>query len=194
MVDSAEDLREEDKVMSFEESVEAQLPFLLNSARKILKNPIDAEDLVQETVIRALRFQDKFDGKHLRSWLYTILKRLCINKWNKDSRDRENLKKLKESETYTDITSMTEEEIQADSVRAYIGNAIDQIPEVYRETARLIFLGGLSYQDTADRLDCSIGTVMSRLHRARKLLKPLLDDLRAEYGIVLSGEEDESED
>lgn len=161
--------------------------FLLNSAKNLLNNPSDAEDLVQETLLRAVRFQSKFDGKHLRSWLYTILKHLCINHYHKGIRNNNNIKKLKKYKLYGELSNITEEEIQTGSVVAVIEEEIMNLPKIYREVAKCVFLEGLSYQQTADKLSLPIGTVMSKLFRARQILKEVLQELKKEYGI---GEDD----
>ena len=132
---------------------------------------------MQEALIRAIKFQDKFDGTNLRSWLYTILKRLCINKYHKDARDTENMKKLRHINTYAGVSTSTEDSIETDSVMKKIALEVSLLPDAYRAVAESIFIDGRSYQETADNLNLPMGTVMSKLFRARQILKSTLGEL-----------------
>lgn len=161
---------------TLENQILAQREYLLTSAKKILKNSHDAEDVVQETLIRALNFQNKFDGRYLRSWLFTILKRLCINRYHKDCRDRDNILKLKHIPAYNDVSSSTEDGINTSHAFEYVQKAIEELPENFGAVAQEVLMNNLSYQETADKLHIPLGTVMSRLYRARLLLKVSLLD------------------
>lgn len=165
-----------EKNESLDQQILEQREYLLNCAKKILRNHHDAEDIVQDTLIRALRFQDKFDGRYLRSWLFTILKRLSINKFHKDQRDKENRAKLLQFEIYSDVSDITSDEINATQVVERVRRGIDKLPESFKPVARAVLLDGYSYQETSDALRIPLGTVMSRLYRARLLLRAELSN------------------
>jgi len=132
---------------------------LYNYALKISGNSDDAQDLVQETYYKAYRHFDKFQsGTNSKAWMFMILKNTFINNLDK--------------EFYNDLfdDELTE--------------AIDQLPTKMREVFLLCDLEGYSYEETAELVDCPIGTVRSRLHRARHMLQEILFDYAKEKGFL----------
>ncbi|NJO03408.1 MAG: RNA polymerase sigma factor [Bacteroidia bacterium] len=154
------------------------IPQVSNSLRafalKLTKNQQDAEDLIQETFLRAYVHQDKFTkGTNLMSWLYTILKNLFINNYRKAATRKtvfdapQNIQRINSTSTEVEneaFSTITMEEIQ---------NAIDKLNNLYR-VPFLMHYQGYKYQEIADELSLPLGTVKNRIHIARKALKSSL--------------------
>ena len=158
---------------------------LYSAALRMTRNPADAEDLVQETFLKAYRGYDTFtEGTNLRAWLYRILTNTFINSYRKQQRrvheveldeveDLYMYRRLAPSETNR-VSRSAEDEVFEGLKGADVRRAIDRLPEPYRMPVLLSGLEGFSYKDTAAMLGIPIGTVMSRLHRGRKALQKLL--------------------
>lgn len=184
------------KVLSageFERLIHLQLETLYALAMRYTKAPDQAEDLVHDTVVRALRFRDRFEvGSNFRAWLYTILTNTFIHKYRRNKREREIL----EGNTREDVADyMRSEESRMSAKapeRAYLQSmlcddvlqALASLPEDFRIVVVMCDLENLSYRKIAKILDCPIGTVMSRLFRARRMLESQLQALAIEQGIV----------
>lgn len=162
---------------AFRRYVVPELPVLLRVARRVTGNPVDAEDLVQETLVRAYRAVDRFDGRHPRAWLLTILR----NTWrNMNRRSRPRL-----LDTADDAATVPAagadgrrgaEELVLDGVLdAELAAALRSLSAAHGEIVLLVDVDGLSYQEAAEVLGIPAGTVMSRLHRARKRLRKRLE-------------------
>jgi RNA polymerase sigma-70 factor (ECF subfamily) len=153
----------------FKQDVEAAIPALRRYARALTRNSDIADDLVQDTLVRALRSEHLFHGGELRSWLYTILTNL----------NRNRLRSLARRPTLTPIGDNDAPDIAGpeaggrDIERALAGLADDQ-----RTALLLVVLEGLSYREVAEVQGVPIGTVMSRLARARAQIKTYLDGER----------------
>jgi RNA polymerase sigma-70 factor (ECF subfamily) len=162
---------------AFRRYVVPELPVLLRVARRITGNPIDAEDLVQETVIRAHRAVDRFDGRYPRAWLLTILR----NTWrNMNRRTRPRLldtddELLSVPATGADGRSGAEEHVVDRMLDAELAAGLRNLSDAHRVVVLLVDIDGLTYQEAADVLGVPSGTVMSRLHRARKRLRARLE-------------------
>jgi RNA polymerase sigma-70 factor (ECF subfamily) len=167
----------------FEELAFVHLSALHSFAYRLTRNPKDAEDLVQETFLRAYRFFDKYQrGTNVKAWLFRILKNTFINEYRRrkaqpaevdfDKLEGAYEKQLEElsstrvenPETALERTLMTED----------IEEAISTMPEEYRMVVLLCLVEGFTYQEAADALEIPVGTVMSRLHRGRKHLQSRL--------------------
>lgn len=154
-----------------------ELPVLLRVARRITGDAVDAEDLVQETVIRAYRAVDRFDGRYPRAWLLTILR----NTWrNMNRRTRPHLldngdEMLTVPAAGADGRSGAEELVVDGVIDAHLASEFLDLPEHHRVIVTLVDIDGLSYQEAADVLGIPTGTVMSRLHRARRRLRKRLE-------------------
>ena len=172
------------------------LDSLYASALRMTRNPADAEDLVQETMLRAYRSFDRFEeGTNLKAWLFRIMTNAYINTYRKKQREPkkvssdeiEDFDLYQELKDHDDQFSQTPERIVLDSlVDSDIIDAIDDLPEQFRLAVVLSDVEGFSYAEMAEIMDVPLGTVMSRLHRGRKALQKRLWDLARDRGIVRS--------
>jgi RNA polymerase sigma-70 factor, ECF subfamily len=174
----------------FEREVMQHLDALYRTAMRMTRNPQDAEDLVQETMLRAYRFLDRFEpGTNLRAWLFKILTNTYINRYRKASSEPR-VDSLDDSEElslyrYLDNEAATrggsvEAQVLDRFAEADIRAAIEALPPQYRITVLLADVEGFSYNDIAEITNVKKGTVMSRLFRGRRLLqKALIDQARS---------------
>lgn len=166
----------------FEQTALVHLDFLNNIAVKITRNEDDAQDLVQETFMRAFRFFDKYEpGTNCKAWLYRILKNTFINHYRQQHRrpsevDFEAIEETHEVQVkHTGLKHGDPEESLINSMlRAEVRQALETLPSDYREALFLSLVEGFSYREIAEMVGCPIGTVMSRIHRARKLMQRAL--------------------
>ena len=186
----------EQQERSQEERFESEaLPLLMgmySSALRLTRNPSDAEDLLQETVLRAYRGFHQFqEGTNLKAWLYRILMNTFINSYRKRQREPQTVSdeeiadwylysKLAESGAEpsaeaTVLESLPDEEVQ---------EALQSLPEQFRVAVLLADVEGFSYKEIADITGVPIGTVMSRLHRGRKALEKRLWEVVRQRGLV----------
>ena len=170
---------------TFEAQMLPHLDALYRSALSMTRNPGDAEDLVQDTFLRAYQFREQFKGgTNARAWLFRILTNLFINSYRKRSREPERVSydemedfylynRLASAEAAGTGGSPEDEIVQKVQVEA-IQEAIERLPDEYRETVILADLNQFSYQEIAEMLDIPIGTVRSRLSRGRRLVQKAL--------------------
>jgi RNA polymerase sigma-70 factor, ECF subfamily len=180
----------------FQEDALPLLDSLYAGALRMTRNPADAEDLVQETMLRAYRSFDRFEpGTNLKAWLFRILTNAYINIYRKKQREPQKVSQdeVEDFDLYQELKdhdpqfSATPESIVLDNlVDSDITDAIDDLPEQFRLAVVLSDIEGFSYAEMADIMDVPMGTVMSRLHRGRKALQKRLWDLARERGIVRS--------
>ncbi len=142
-------------------------------AMSLTRNSTDAEDLVQDALLRAFRGIDRFDGRYPRAWLLTILRNAQINRVR---RKRPELLRdpdaTMERAPDTSHGGRTAEELVIDQgFDAEVEAAFSGLPDKFREVVQLVDIEALSYQEAADRIGVPVGTIMSRLHRARKRMK-----------------------
>lgn len=156
----------------FRKALIAEAPYLRRFARSLVGDAAAADDLVQETLLRALRRVDLFDrSRDLRPWLFRILRNLNISQYRQASIRGPHLP-LADVENTLTSSEFTHGELVA---LRDITRALDQLPYDQREVLVLVTLEGLKYREVVDVLDVPIGTVMSRLSRARERLRELLD-------------------
>jgi len=160
---------------AFEQYVLPEIEVLLRVARSMTHNVADAEDLVQDTLIRAYRAIDRFDGRYPRAWLLTILRNTHINR---NRRKRPEL--LRDADgTSNRIEQVAGNEQTDASVEcafdAEIERALTDLDEPFRRVIELVDIGGLSYAEAAKTLGVPVGTIMSRLHRARSRIRDHLE-------------------
>jgi RNA polymerase sigma-70 factor (ECF subfamily) len=172
----------------FEREALPLLPNLYSAALRLTRNPADAEDLVQETYLRAYRGFGSFrPGTNLRAWMYRILTNTFINAYRKRQREPRTVPdegidewylydRLAESSAESEVL----ERIPDEDVRA----ALDALPEGFRMAVLLADVEGFSYREIAEIMGIPIGTVMSRLHRGRRALEKALWEKARERGIV----------
>jgi len=173
------------------------LPFvdqLYPAALRMTRNPNDAEDLVQETFVKAFAsFHQYRPGTNLKAWLYRILTNTFINVYRKKQRDpyQGSTDELEEwqlgsAQSATSSSSRSAEAEAIDRMPASaVKDALQSIPEDFRLAVYFADVEGFSYQEIADIMKTPVGTVMSRLHRGRRLLRELLADYARERGITL---------
>jgi RNA polymerase sigma-70 factor, ECF subfamily len=176
----------------FERDALPLLPGLYSAALRLTRNPSDAEDVVQETFLRAYRgFAGFQEGTNLKAWMYRILTNTFINSYRKKKRQPTEVLEDELPDWYlydqlggegaVDSAETTVlESIPDEDVRA----ALDALPEAFRMAVWLVDVEGFSYKETAEILDVPIGTVMSRLHRGRKALEKGLWEKVKERGLV----------
>lgn len=173
------DKTKEQQKKLFQDLLMPELGALFRTALRMTRNREDAEDLVQETTTKAFSAFDRFEeGTNFRAWIFKILTNTFINNYYR-VRERDKLPSLDEMEEESAfqpvfdgispeqalLNTLTKEDIQ---------KAIDIIPIDFKSVVILNLVEGFSYKETAEILDIPIGTVMSRLHRGRKILQKLL--------------------
>jgi len=180
---------------TFESDVEEFLPQLYSGALRMTRNPADAEDVLQEALLKAYRGYHTFTaGTNLKAWLFRILTNTFINKYRRKTRrpsevelgELEDLylfKRLGESGSGGGASRSAEEEALDQFVDTDIKDALESLPENFRIPVLLADVQGFSYKEIAEIVDVPIGTVMSRLHRGRKQLQRALWRLAEERGI-----------
>lgn len=159
----------------FEQYVMPEIEVLLRVARSLTRNDADAEDLVQDTLIRAYKAIDRFDGRHPRAWLLTILRNTHINR---NRRRRPELLRDPGGAT-RQLDEVVSDEVTDASVEASfdaeIEKALRELDEPFRRVIELVDVDGLTYAEAAEVLNVPTGTVMSRLHRGRGRIRDRLD-------------------
>jgi RNA polymerase sigma-70 factor (ECF subfamily) len=172
----------------FEREVMPHLQALYGVALRMTKSDGDAEDLVQDTILRAYRFWDGFEaGTNCRAWLLRILTNLFRNRYRERAREQEI---LDEAETSTANLGRFQGAAPRDAESALFGRmlsrdvekALDLLPPEFRLPVILADLEDLSYKEIADVMECPAGTVMSRLYRGRKMLQKLLQAYASDSG------------
>ncbi|HJP35721.1 MAG TPA: sigma-70 family RNA polymerase sigma factor, partial [Gammaproteobacteria bacterium] len=170
---------------AFDELVLSHMDMMYGVAMRLTRNVTDAQDLVQNTVLKALRFHNRFkEGTYIKAWLLTILRNTFINEYRRKVR-RPTFVELSGVEPapssgpdpevqydpgstkYGDILELLDDEVRA---------AIESLPEEFRHAVIMADMEDKSYKEIADVMKCPLGTVMSRLYRGRKLLREQLKD------------------
>src|SRR3954464_10977289 len=180
----------------FEKAAMPYVDSLYNTAYRMTRNSEDAEDLVQETYLKAYKYYDKFEeGTNLKAWLFKILKNTFINSYRKKQQ-------TPPKADFADIEESFENPVRDDSGQARnpeeellekvldedVQHAIEELPHDYRMVVLLADLEGFSYKEIADILEVPVGTVMSRLYRGRRLLEHAMLEFAREHGYLREGE------
>lgn len=176
-----ETITELQKNRIFEEEFMPQIDALYNFAYHLTYNEADADDLVQDTYMKAYRFIEKYDtGTNAKAWLFKILKNAFINQYRKKSKqptkvDYEEIVSYHDEED-TNFSSYLDlrEEIFQGMMGDEVTNAINALPVDFRTVILLCDIEGFTYEEISKIIDIPIGTVRSRLYRARNLLKEKL--------------------
>lgn len=173
----------------FEREFLPQLDALYNFGYHLAYNDADANDLVQETFLKAYRFIDSYqEGTNAKAWLFRILKNAFINQYRKRSRqpqqvDYEDFTHYQEGDDrgFSNVLDLREELFQ-NMMGDEISHALNSLPVDFRTVVLLCDIEGFTYEEIAKIMDIPIGTVRSRLHRARNMLKDQLRDYAKEHG------------
>jgi RNA polymerase sigma-70 factor, ECF subfamily len=177
----------------FEQEVLQHLPSLLSVSSRLMKNGPEAEDLVQDAVLKAIRARGQFEtGTNLRAWLLKILTNTFINRYRRgglersvlDGPDADPLADGWVSASTMEALRDPESQALRPILEAEIGRALDELPTEFRLAVVLSDVEDLSYKEISDIMGCPIGTVMSRLHRGRRMLKSRLYEHARALGIV----------
>jgi RNA polymerase sigma-70 factor (ECF subfamily) len=183
---------------TFADQAMEHMSSLYNAALRMTRNPSDAEDLVQETYLKAYRGFGGFqEGTNLKAWLYRILTNTFINTYRSKKRrpeeteldDLENLylyRRLAGGQGATAGRS-AEDEVLDHITESEVKDAIEALPEQFRMAVLLSDVEGFSYKEIAEITDVPIGTVMSRLHRGRRALQKRLYEFGRQRGLVPEG-------
>lgn len=180
----------------FQGLIEQHLDGMFRVALRYTRDRSLAEDLVHDTIVRALRFQDKFErGTNFKAWIYTVLTHTFIHRYRRQKREREILEGASQEDVAAQLRSEASRELAAHPEAAYVEHmlsddvvkALDSLPEDFRTVVVLCDIEGLAYKDIADAVDVPVGTVMSRLYRGRRLLEQKLAGVALERGIIKPG-------
>lgn len=161
-------MQEQSKISRFEQAVLPHLDAAYNLARWLTRNEADAEDVVQEAYLRAFKFFGGFHGENSRAWLLTIVRNTSYT-WLQQNRAHELTTEFDE-EIHSIESDNPETMLLERADRALLKQALEELPVEFREVVVMRELEGLSYKEIAGMIDVPIGTVMSRLARARKRL------------------------
>lgn len=181
--------KEVKKQEDFNEEIIPHLDALYNFGLRLTSDPNDAEDLVQDTIVKAYRFFSSYEkGTNAKAWLFRILKNSYINNYRKKSKKPQQVDYDEVSTFYETIraertdTSDLEDKMFRELIDDELSNALDNIPEDFRTVVLLCDVEDFTYEEIANMLDVPIGTIRSRLHRGRNLLKAELMDYAAKRG------------
>ena len=173
----------------FDQFAQSEYNDLFYRAQALTKNRWDAEDLVQETFLRAYRFMNKYrENTNLRGWFFTILRNTFINKYRKDK------KRPKQTQVDTIEFALADEYQSKDQTQYGAADDVDinmifsddikngflRMPKHFRDVIMLVDVKGTTYKEAAEVLDCPLGTVMSRLHRGRTMIRRNLAHIKEE--------------
>ena len=185
----------EDKIRDFEQQAIPLMPQLYGAALRWTRNPSDAEDLVQEAMAKAFVAWAQYQqGTNLKAWLYRIMTNTHINSYNKKAKDpsKGGLDDLEDwqlgyAKSLTATTSRSAELEALDNLPSeVIRKSLLDIPEEFRMVVYYAVVDGLPYAEIAEVMGTPVGTVMSRLHRGKKLLRVLLAEYAREQGYLSS--------
>lgn len=186
-------LTEEDlkKQYEFQQEIVPHLELLYNYALRLTTDPVDAEDLLQDTVVKAFRFFSSYEkGTNAKAWLYRILKNSYINNYRRKSKrpaevDFDEISPFYDTirAEHTESTDL-EEKIYRELMDDDVSRALNSLPEDFRTVVTLCDIDGFTYEEIANMLDVPIGTIRSRLHRGRNLLKAELIEYAQRRGYM----------
>jgi RNA polymerase sigma-70 factor (ECF subfamily) len=166
----------------FEAFVVPEVDVLLRVAKSLTRHTQDAEDLVQDTLLRAYRSMDTFDGSHPRSWLLTIMRNAEINRHRRQRPRLLTEAEMDGPDAVGDDGATAETKALASTFDAAVVEALNALPDTFREAVELIDLRGLTYAEAAAATGVAEGTLMSRAHRGRRRMRTRLQQTGFEPG------------
>lgn len=176
----------------FEREAVPHMDALYNFALKMTGDSDDANDLIQETYLKAFRFFDKFEkGTNCKAWLFRIMKNTYINTYRKSAKEPDKVDYEDVENFYENIKASNtdsahlEKDIYDNLLDDELSAAITSLPEDFRTVVILADIEGYTYEEIADFIDVPVGTVRSRLHRARKMLFTKLYDYAGQKGYIV---------
>jgi RNA polymerase sigma-70 factor (ECF subfamily) len=185
----------------FEQEALPHLPALYSAAIRMTRNEKDAEDLVQDTLLRAYRFFDTFQaGTNCKAWLFRIMTNVFCNHYREREREHVVMNEAESSSANLEQfvggteTRDVETALLGRMVSGDVERALASVPPDFRMAVILADLEDFSYKEIAEIMDCPAGTVMSRLFRGRKILQDLLHDYAVEQGIISGAKPAEAKD
>ena len=178
---------------------------LYGTALRLTKSESDAEDLIQETMLKAFRYFDKYEnGTNCKAWLFKIMHNTFINRYRKKQKRKEYLidddyRPLQERAEAPEHTPFhehyeSEEQLYFKMFGDEVKEALEEVPVDFRMVVLLADLQDFAYKEIADIMDCPIGTVMSRLYRGRRMLQAELADYAKSQGYISTEEEEETQE
>ncbi len=180
-----------EKQREFELEALPHSDLLYNYALRMTNNAADADDLLQETFLKAFRFWDKYErGTNIRAWLFRIMKNSYINRYRKESKEPETVDYDDVQNIYSVVRNSAAEAgdlqdaLEKNLLDDEVAEAVATLPEEFRTVVILCDIEGLSYEEIAEFIDCPLGTVRSRLHRGRKMLRGKLKEYARNKGYV----------
>jgi RNA polymerase sigma-70 factor, ECF subfamily len=180
-----------DRQKDYEREALPHMDLLYNYALRMTNSPQDADDLVQETYLKAYRFWDSYEqGTNIKAWLFRIMKNSYINRYRKETKEPDTVDYDEVKDFYSSVRDVSTE--PNDLQESLFGNLLDDdvtraiasLPDDFRTVVILCDIEGLSYEEIAEFVDCPLGTVRSRLHRGRKLLREQLMQYAKKRGYV----------
>ena len=183
--------------LTWSSSPPAHTPALYAAALRMTRNERDAEDLVQDALLRAYRFFDTFEaGTNCKAWLFRILTNAFCNRYREREREQEVLNEAESSEANVEQFLAGSPTSGRDAENALLGRmvsadvekALAAVPPDFRMAVILADLEDFSYKEIAEIMECPAGTVMSRLYRGRKILQGLLHKYAVDQGIIPSSQ------
>lgn len=179
----------EDKHKEFEKEMLPHMAALYNFALRMTGDPDEAKDLVQETYMKAYRFYDKYSqGTNAKAWLFRIMKNSYINRYRKESKEPDKVDYDEIKDFYATVkgsvvdTNDLQEKIFGNLFEDEVAKALQDLPEEFRTVVILCDIEGYTYEEIADFIEIPIGTVRSRLHRGRKMLRESLRRYALQHG------------
>nr|WP_299418374.1 sigma-70 family RNA polymerase sigma factor [uncultured Emticicia sp.] len=193
---------EKEKYVVFDKEFMPHIDSMYNFAFRLTNDEDDANDLVQDTYLKAFRFINSFErGTNAKAWLFRILKNSFINDYRKKSKEPSKVDYHDVETTYNstedaemDATSDLRTETVQDMIGDEVANALNSLPVDFRTVIILCDIEGFTYEEMAKILDIPIGTVRSRLHRARNLLKEKLKSYALSMGYKTNDFESQEEE
>jgi RNA polymerase sigma-70 factor (ECF subfamily) len=169
---------------AFAEEALTHLDTLYRGALRLTRDPDSAQDLVQEAYLRALRYQHSYQaGTNMKAWLFAIMRNLFWDRFKGSRKEDVSLDDVGEFVLYDKLRDEGADVLDKLAASEVVA-AVEKLPPLHREVVLLVDVEGFSYKDAAQTLGVPIGTVMSRLHRARQQLQKSLYEYAVESGIV----------